>query len=354
MNKDTIHRVKLENIRLDGGTQMRVELNASTVDRYADDMRDGDIFPPAIVMHDGSEFWLVDGFHRYFACKKNGYLDILCDVRTGQLIDAIALALVSNLDAGRLGRRPADKRRYVLTALEKMPKWSERMIAEKCKVSNGLVNKIRNEQVLTVSTSIEPAEPEKHTGKDGKQYPAKGKKKAKAPEAKPLPAEPVALPPQRAMPADATPGDVEPLAGMTEPKAAATSGTVDQATEKEPPVQVKEKEPEPEKKKPTKIVCDVAMHYAEMAIIQLENIQRYDIYRKAAGELIIDWVTTHLLADRKAKPAMSETPDQSYALDCVTEAIQKLERIIKFHSSKFDPNRAEAKARILEWVNETM
>jgi hypothetical protein len=40
-------------IRTDGGTQMRAGVNEATAEEYADELRQGAVFPPVIVFHDG-------------------------------------------------------------------------------------------------------------------------------------------------------------------------------------------------------------------------------------------------------------------------------------------------------------
>ena len=57
-------KLNLDAIRLDGETQARVALDSTQVAEYAEAMRDGDKFPPIVVFHDGSDYWLADGFHR--------------------------------------------------------------------------------------------------------------------------------------------------------------------------------------------------------------------------------------------------------------------------------------------------
>ena len=60
--------VRPEFIRRDGGTQMRAALDVATVHEYHDLIRDaGGAWPfrdPVRLVHDGSDHWLVDGFHR--------------------------------------------------------------------------------------------------------------------------------------------------------------------------------------------------------------------------------------------------------------------------------------------------
>ena len=62
-------KLNLAVIRIDGGTQARAKIDDDVVQEYAAHMRDGDQFPPITVFHDGSDYWLGDGFHRYFATK---------------------------------------------------------------------------------------------------------------------------------------------------------------------------------------------------------------------------------------------------------------------------------------------
>ncbi len=57
-------------IRLNGGTQPRVEVSADLVDEYALAMAaSATTFPPPVVYFDGDAYWLADGFHRMHAAK---------------------------------------------------------------------------------------------------------------------------------------------------------------------------------------------------------------------------------------------------------------------------------------------
>ena len=118
-------------VRTDGGTQVRVGLCQETVDEYADAMRAGAAFPPILVYHDGTEFWLSDGFHRLMAVVATGQTEILADVRPGARRDAIREGICANsLHGLRLSR--ADKRHAVEMVLAD-PDWrrrSDRSIAE--------------------------------------------------------------------------------------------------------------------------------------------------------------------------------------------------------------------------------
>ena len=158
-------KIKLSKINIDGGTQPREDIDEGIVSEYADAMQDGDEFPPIVVFNDGAKYWLADGFHRYHACKKIGYLEIDVEVKTGTKRDAILYSVSANAKHG-LRRTNADKRKAVKTLLQ-FEDWqtkSTRQIADKCCVSNFLVSEIKK-QVLDSNTLSKPV-----TGKDGKEY----------------------------------------------------------------------------------------------------------------------------------------------------------------------------------------
>ena len=137
--------VKLDQIRLDGGTQFRDQIDQNKVKEYADCKRDGDEFPPLKCTFDGVNYWLWDGFHRYFADQAVGFKETLIEYKPGTNEDAQDLALGANNDHG-LPRNAATKRKQVETALsmERHTSKSDREIAKLCKVSHTLVSSIRN------------------------------------------------------------------------------------------------------------------------------------------------------------------------------------------------------------------
>ena len=105
-------KISLDLIRIDCGTQMRIDKNNHVVDEYAERLADGVEFPQVTVFTDGTEYWLADGFHRYFAHQKAGLDTIACEVRQGTLNDALDFACRANQSHG-LQRTNADKRRAV-------------------------------------------------------------------------------------------------------------------------------------------------------------------------------------------------------------------------------------------------
>ena len=77
--------LSLEKIIINAGTQSRAKIDEQTVAEYADRMMDGDVFPPVIVFYNGKDYWLADGFHRFFAAKRCAAPNIKCEVLDGDL-----------------------------------------------------------------------------------------------------------------------------------------------------------------------------------------------------------------------------------------------------------------------------
>jgi len=239
MSKIITRSVHLADIRIDGGTQTRIALDTETVSEYAEQMDAGTKFPAVIVFHDGSDYWMADGFHRFHASRQCGYVDILAEVHTGTRIDALKCALGANRANG-LQRTNADKRKCVEIALKEFGDMSDRGIAELCGVSNEFVGKVRP-QVSFVDTSAKPTH---RTGKDGKSYPVKASK----------------------------PTVKESLPVQSEPQA------------KPEPIPVPRSVPLPPSD---------GLQYAAMAIIDLEKIQPDDSQRIAAFEKVTRWINAN-------------------------------------------------------------
>ena len=139
-------KLKLSEIRINGGTQTRALINETVVAQYTEDLLGGAQFPAVIVFDDGINKWLVDGFHRFFSHQRAEHADILVDLRPGTQRDAQLFALGVN-DQHGLQRTNADKRRAVQIVLEDI-EWqdfSDSKIAKICKVSVAFVTKCRKE-----------------------------------------------------------------------------------------------------------------------------------------------------------------------------------------------------------------
>lgn len=136
-------------IRKDGGTQMRVRLDADAVHEYHAMIKDaGGAWPfrdPVRLVFDGSAYWLVDGFHRLQAWAMH-YMSpapaIPALVEVGDLRAATLAAAGANADHG-LRRTDADKQRAVDALLydEEWGAWSDGEIARRCGVSRPFVSK---------------------------------------------------------------------------------------------------------------------------------------------------------------------------------------------------------------------
>ena len=81
--------LRLDKIRVDGGTQTRASVSMDTAQEYANALSDGATFPAVTVFYDGSEYWLADGFHRFQAHKILDWLELEADVKQGTRRDAV-------------------------------------------------------------------------------------------------------------------------------------------------------------------------------------------------------------------------------------------------------------------------
>ena len=151
----------LASLRTDGGTQPRAALSPEVIGEYAEDLEAGALFPPVVVFHDGSEYWLADGFHRFYAHARTGRSEIEADVRQGTLEDARWYSFSVNQAHG-LRRTNEDKRRAVKGALAAWPKrfglrqvnFSE--IARHVGVSDEMVRKFSENEHNLQSLEIVP------------------------------------------------------------------------------------------------------------------------------------------------------------------------------------------------------
>ena len=148
------------------GMQVRARLCEETVKEYAEAMAAGAKFPPVIVFHDGTDYWLADGFHRLEAWKRNGVDSIKAEVKEGSRIDALKFAFCANNSHG-LRMSNEDKRNAVKIAYEnriamelgEVP--SARSVAEMCGVSHTF----SSSQLATVASWADAIE---RQGADGK------------------------------------------------------------------------------------------------------------------------------------------------------------------------------------------
>lgn len=158
-------RVRLDAIAFDAGTQIRESIKESVVTEYAERMTAGDAFPPVVLFHDGTRYYMADGFHRGLASQRNGLEDIQADVRVGTKDDALWFALGANRTNGHQ-MTLADKRHAILLAVSTWPDRSMRQIADQVGCSSTYASRIKAE----VPTSLQRGE--RVVGVDGVAYPA--------------------------------------------------------------------------------------------------------------------------------------------------------------------------------------
>jgi len=170
-------QIQLSEIRTDGGTQPRAQLDGVTVSEYAEAMERGTDFPPVKLMHDGDNYWLYDGFHRVKAAQQIGRKQIEAEVQQGTREEAVWESLAANKKHG-LRRSKPDRDRAIRRALEG---WgnekSQREIARHIGVGKSTVSRINKEvsQRDTSSQKHQRGKGGRVQGADGKWYPAQRK-----------------------------------------------------------------------------------------------------------------------------------------------------------------------------------
>jgi hypothetical protein len=155
--------LKIDEIRTDGDTQVRCQLDEQTVSDYADAIKRGETLPPVIVFDDGSAKWLASGFHRVAGHRAAGKREIAAEVHQGTREDARWFALGAN-KANGLRMTSADKAHAIRLALKTRPDLSNRAIAEHIGCDDMTVSKYRKE----LESTAEIRQSGKRTGLDGK------------------------------------------------------------------------------------------------------------------------------------------------------------------------------------------
>lgn len=116
------------------GIQTRADLNERSVAAYAEAMRRGDEFPPALVYVVEGKARLVDGFHRHLASMES--IDetkrpFRVEVRIAILKEAMTAALTTNTKHGtRLTQRDNENRLKMACAEPELRAYSNRKLAD--------------------------------------------------------------------------------------------------------------------------------------------------------------------------------------------------------------------------------
>lgn len=107
----------IADLRIDGGTQMRVFISEDKVSEYRDHLKEGGELPPVVAFLDeDGNLWLSDGFHRRLGHIAAERTHIMVDVRSGTRRDAWLYSLSANSDHG-MPRTNQDKRKALIAAL---------------------------------------------------------------------------------------------------------------------------------------------------------------------------------------------------------------------------------------------
>lgn len=137
--------VKLSDIRIDGGTQSRVDIDPHWVHEMVDNMKNDVEYPAIEARYDGICYWLTDGFHRYHAYTQLGIKEIEVAYLPGTQFDAQLDSYKANAKHGK-PRSRADKIRAVENALANplIEDKSNYAIAKICEVSQPFVASVRD------------------------------------------------------------------------------------------------------------------------------------------------------------------------------------------------------------------
>lgn len=164
LSEYTTLSLKISMIRRDGGTQPRAQISEELVAEYAEDMKQGAIFPPVTIFYDGKDHWLADGFHRVKAKEAINEKGIMAEVHYGTRRAAVLYGVGANAAHG-LRRTNADKRRSVAQLLRdpEWSQWSDREIARRCGVHHQLVGNLRKNLY-----SLDDSSSEYRIGGDGR------------------------------------------------------------------------------------------------------------------------------------------------------------------------------------------
>jgi len=77
--------ININEINVAKSYQSRNDIDKAEVNKYAEQMNLGDVFPPIILFNVNGELLIADGWHRYFAHKKNNKVKIDADIRKGSM-----------------------------------------------------------------------------------------------------------------------------------------------------------------------------------------------------------------------------------------------------------------------------
>lgn len=93
--------ISLDKININEAAQPRVTLDDAYTEEITTELQAGSEFPPVVVFQESQEYWLADGFHRYFAHIKAGLSEIKAEIHRGGMREAILYAVGANATHGK-------------------------------------------------------------------------------------------------------------------------------------------------------------------------------------------------------------------------------------------------------------
>lgn len=165
--KRALKSVKTIDIRIDGDTQSRVDIDPHWVHEMVDNMKNDVEYPPIEARYDGVCYWLTDGFHRYHAYTQLGIGEIEVSYLPGTQFDAQLDSYKANSKHGK-PRTRADKKKAVESALNNplIEDKSNYAIAKICELSQSFVASVRNPEAKKKQAEAK----KKHIVKKAKEF----------------------------------------------------------------------------------------------------------------------------------------------------------------------------------------
>jgi hypothetical protein len=141
-----LQRLPITEIKRNPVCQQREELDLKVVQDYKEAFLEGIELASVKVKFDGSNYWLYDGFHTTEAAIQAQLTELMVEVTSGTLRDAILASVGVNAKHG-LRRSNQTKRNAVMTMLqdEEWRIWTNVQIAKQCKVSESFIRTIKKE-----------------------------------------------------------------------------------------------------------------------------------------------------------------------------------------------------------------
>ena len=145
-------------LRLDADTQTRIATHEETVETYSEVVSSNDdwVLGPIDVFHDGTEYFVADGFHRTLAAQRAKRASVPVRLHKGTAYDAKLFGMTANDKHGlRMSRE--DKRACVEWLLDNGGKMTQTQVADIAGVSRRTVSHIvaeRKAKIVQTSQTI--------------------------------------------------------------------------------------------------------------------------------------------------------------------------------------------------------